>query len=777
MTWNLVQSTSGLIASGTPLASPETFAFLNPNQSGNLLVLQVQCQTLGGAFGAPVITGATDTNSNSYRAPPGVINQDFSNGYTSTVYYAHNSVAGANSVNLAFDVGVGYVTGANQSGTASSFSASVTPTAVGQIILVWCATLNGSATTMTVSDNQGNTYTNAITFSTSSGSIYLWWAVASTTAATTYTVQTLVGGVSTAVAAASFAAVYSGISTNNPIDIFQGAPVVSVGTSAAPAGGSITPSFNGEWLISGLIPAGGTITDPSGYTNRQASSTVVAQSSDSNTPVAPGVAQTPTWALSSSNAWLAFNLLLVPQGPPVTDIFWFLSEWENSGGATTVDPFDSAIWSMQTFGSTSVAPQILLPVSAANDLILMHAFVNNSSGVLGQIGGINATQLAAVEGSTISQYVTAGAPLSTPGFAPGIVPCTLGQSERQWTGTAIAFRYGGNPNTSPQPVCINNGSTPIINVQVVNVRLSLPCTAGDLLVVSINSGFAISSITDSAGNVYQQASGSAPNYIWYAYNINAYAAGNVVTVAFTGVSGCYVDVLEYTGIISSSNPLDQAAFTPPTTGPSGFTPTVTTLFPNELVLSTWTTGAPMWPQLAGGSTTWNYLYNVRDSASNAAQIEVDLVLGSPGAIVSTGQIDGGGPWGCGIATFRSKALFISTQPSNQTVGVGNTATFSVVATAAAGSLTYQWQLNGSNIGGATSSSYTTPTLGVGTGGTYTCVVTDFYGSTTSWPAQLYVTANPGGGIGIPTLGQVSNGEIPANTSTPTSNVIYDSMNF
>lgn len=101
----------------------------------------------------------------------------------------------------------------------------------------------------------------------------------------------------------------------------------------------------------------------------------------------------------------------------------------------------------------------------------------------------------------------------------------------------------------------------------------------------------------------------------------------------------------------------------------------------------------------------------------------------------------------------------------------------MTAIASAGSLTYQWQLNGSNIGGATSSSYTTGVLGVGANGTYTCVVTDTYGSTTSQPAYLYVTANPGGGLGIPAIAQVANEEIPASGAAPTSNVVFDSMNF
>lgn len=82
---------------------------------------------------------------------------------------------------------------------------------------------------------------------------------------------------------------------------------------------------------------------------------------------------------------------------------------------------------------------------------------------------------------------------------------------------------------------------------------------------------------------------------------------------------------------------------------------------------------------------------------------------------------------------------ISSQPQSTTKYAGETATFSVTASGT-GSLTYQWKRNGSDIGGATSSSYTTPALTVATndGDVYAVVVTDSNGSTTSNNASLRV---------------------------------------
>jgi hypothetical protein len=81
---------------------------------------------------------------------------------------------------------------------------------------------------------------------------------------------------------------------------------------------------------------------------------------------------------------------------------------------------------------------------------------------------------------------------------------------------------------------------------------------------------------------------------------------------------------------------------------------------------------------------------------------------------------------------------ISTQPSNQTVSAGQTATFTVLATGTA-TLTYQWSKNGSPISGATSASYTTPaTILTDSGSTFTVKITNSVGSVTSNAATLTV---------------------------------------
>jgi hypothetical protein len=98
---------------------------------------------------------------------------------------------------------------------------------------------------------------------------------------------------------------------------------------------------------------------------------------------------------------------------------------------------------------------------------------------------------------------------------------------------------------------------------------------------------------------------------------------------------------------------------------------------------------------------------------------------------SNGTVNGGGPI----------APYINTQPANQTVAAGQTATFSVVA-AGTPPLTYQWQKNGTDITGATSSSYTTPvTTTSDSGELFRVMVSNAAGTATSNSATL--TVNPG----------------------------------
>src|SRR5712664_2586567 len=124
--------------------------------------------------------------------------------------------------------------------------------------------------------------------------------------------------------------------------------------------------------------------------------------------------------------------------------------------------------------------------------------------------------------------------------------------------------------------------------------------------------------------------------------------------------------------------------------------------------------------LSGLSPGTVYYYQVRstDSTSNSA--------GSSGHSFKT---SGGSP-------------AITMQPASQTVTAGQTASFSVAATGTA-PLSYQWRKNSLAIGGATSSSYTTPTTtSSDNGAQFTVKVSNTAGSVTSSAATVTVNAAP-----------------------------------
>ena len=108
-------------------------------------------------------------------------------------------------------------------------------------------------------------------------------------------------------------------------------------------------------------------------------------------------------------------------------------------------------------------------------------------------------------------------------------------------------------------------------------------------------------------------------------------------------------------------------------------------------------------------------------------------------ITDNAEINGIEVLSSSASTTPPNAPTITTQPANQSSSVGSTATFDVVA-AGTGPFTYQWLKNGGAISGATSVSYTTPTLAsTDNGEQYSVIVSNASGTVASTAATLTVS--------------------------------------
>jgi hypothetical protein len=88
-------------------------------------------------------------------------------------------------------------------------------------------------------------------------------------------------------------------------------------------------------------------------------------------------------------------------------------------------------------------------------------------------------------------------------------------------------------------------------------------------------------------------------------------------------------------------------------------------------------------------------------------------------------------------TVPSQAPSITTQPQSQTVNLGANVTFTVVASGAT-PFSYQWRLNGADIGGATSSNLTLNSVTALNEGAYSVRVSNAFGNANSSSATLTV---------------------------------------
>jgi hypothetical protein len=240
------------------------------------------------------------------------------------------------------------------------------------------------------------------------------------------------------------------------------------------------------------------------------------------------------------------------------------------------------------------------------------------------------------------------------------------------------------------------------------------------------------------------ASGTAPlSYQWLKNSASiggATAASYTTPATIAGDSGAKFDV-----VVSNSAGSITSAMAILTVDAAAMPPTITAQPANQSVTvgqtATFTVAATgtaplsyQWQKNSAnitGAGSASYTTPATVATDNGAKFDV-IVSNATGSQTSA----------MATLTVNAAAMAptITTQPSNQSVTVGQTATFSVTATGTA-PLNYQWQKNSANISGATASSYTTPaTATTDNGAKFDVVVSNSAGSKTSSTVTLTVSA-------------------------------------
>ena len=337
-----------------------------------------------------------------------------------------------------------------------------------------------------------------------------------------------------------------------------------------------------------------------------------------------------------------------------------------------------------------------------------------------------------------SQSVTAGVSTTLSVVASGTSPTY------QWYFNNVVISGATNSSyTIVSPNVSNAGSYTVVVTNSAGVVTSNVATLTVNLAPSIATQPAsISVVSGQSATFTVSATGTAPlTYQWLKNGVvipNATSASLTLnTVSSTDAASYTVVVTNVVGSVTSSKA--TLTVTPVVSSPTiASQPTSLTIVQGSLASFTVVANGTgnlsyQWyvnGNVIGGATSATYTINTT-SASDAGSYTV-TVTNQVGSISSAAA----------QLTFNGLAPKLSiVATSNLNLNVGQTATFSAVATGT-GTLNYQWYLNGQIISGATSSTYTIPSVALSDSGNYTVSVTNNYGSATSNQLTLAVNQLP-----------------------------------
>jgi hypothetical protein len=375
--------------------------------------------------------------------------------------------------------------------------------------------------------------------------------------------------------------------------------------------------------------------------------------------------------------------------------------------------------------------------------------VSNAAGTVTSAAATLTVNAAAVPPTItvqpVSQTVTAGQTASFVVAATGTAPLTY-----QWQKSGVNIAGANSTSyTTPATTTSDNGVT--FRVVVSNTAGTATSAAATLTVNAAAVAPAIAAqpvnqtvTAGQAAGFSVAATGTAPlSYQWQKSGVNIAGANSAsYTTPATTPSD---NGATFRVVVSNAAGTVTSAAATLTVNAAVVAPAITTQPVSQAVVAgqtasfsvTATGTGPLsyqWQKSGAnvaGATSASYTTPVTTTSDNGATFRV-VVSNTAGTATSAAATV--------TVTAAAVAPTISTQPVNQTVTAGQTASFVVVATGMA-PLSYQWQKNGANIAGATTPSYTTPgTISSDSGSTFRVVVSNAAGTVTSAPATLTVRA-------------------------------------
>ncbi|MGZ5568571.1 MAG: immunoglobulin domain-containing protein, partial [Limisphaerales bacterium] len=247
-------------------------------------------------------------------------------------------------------------------------------------------------------------------------------------------------------------------------------------------------------------------------------------------------------------------------------------------------------------------------------------------------------------------------------------------------------------------------------------------------------------VLDSGNHTIRKLTASGTNWVVTTVagtaNLSGIADGAGLSARFFSPAGLGINSSSTLAVADLGNNTIRTA-----SAASGSAPTITQQPQSQTVVKTQTASFSVTATGTGLGYQWFFNSGSIAGATTSTYTKSNIQTTDAGSYSVTVTNSGGSTPSVNAILTVTVPPSITTGPQSQTVTAGTSASFSVAASGTT-PLSYQWFFGASQIGGATTSSYSIANAQAGNVGSYSVVVTNVAGTTTSGSALLTVTPAP-----------------------------------